>query len=101
MNTDFETSPAGPVIPMPRTGRPAGMMPMPGGACGQMPMPGSLCGQMPMPGGSCGQMPGVMPLAMGYVPMQRWGQTYPIGQGMSRGTIFPELDQPFVMGRCR
>ncbi len=42
-----------------------------------------------------------MPIGMGYVPWQRWGQTYPIEQGFVRGTIFPELDLPFVMGRCR
>lgn len=42
-----------------------------------------------------------MPVGMGYVPWQRWGQTYPVEQGFARGTIFPELDLPFVMGRCR
>ncbi len=40
-------------------------------------------------------------LAMGYVPKQRWGQTYPPAQGLDRGTIFPELDRPFLTGRCR
>ena len=29
-----------------------------------------------------------MPLAMAYVPWQFWGQTY--------GTIFPELNKPFL-----
>jgi len=47
-----------------------------------------------------GNMSG-MPIGMGYVPWQRWGQTYPVPQGFERGTIFPELDMPFVMGRCR
>lgn len=42
-----------------------------------------------------------MPLAMAYVPMQRWTQTYTLSQGLERGTIFPELDLPFMMGRCR
>ncbi len=42
-----------------------------------------------------------LPIAMAYVPMQRWKQTYPLSQGFQRGTIFPELDLPFVMGRCR
>ena len=41
------------------------------------------------------------PLGMGYVPMQQWSQTYSLDQGLSRGTIFPELDLPFVMGRCQ
>lgn len=40
-------------------------------------------------------------LAMAYVPWQPWGQTYSLEQALSRGTIFPELDLPFVMGRCR
>ncbi len=47
-----------------------------------------------------GNMSG-MPIGLGYVPWQRWGQTYPLSQGFERGTIFPELDMPFVMGRCR
>ena len=41
------------------------------------------------------------PIGMGYVPWQRWCQTYPMEQALIRGTIFPELDYPFVMGRCR
>lgn len=41
------------------------------------------------------------PIAMAYVPWQQWRQTYPMEQALSRGTIFPELDLPFVMGRCR
>ncbi len=44
---------------------------------------------------------GSMPVAMAYVPWQQWYQTYPIEQAISRGTLFPELDFPFVMGRCR
>lgn len=42
-----------------------------------------------------------MPIAMAYVPWQQWRQTYPMDKALSRGTIFPELDLPFVMGRCR
>lgn len=42
-----------------------------------------------------------MVIGMGYVPWQRWRQTYPLAQAFQRGTIFPELDLPFVMGRCR
>lgn len=41
------------------------------------------------------------PIGMGYVPWQRWCQTYPMPQALERGTIFPELDLPFVMGRCQ
>jgi hypothetical protein len=40
------------------------------------------------------------PIAMAYVPMQQWSQTYPLSQGFTQGTIFPELDLPFMMGRC-
>ncbi|MBT9778807.1 spore coat associated protein CotJA [Clostridium sp. MCC353] len=40
-------------------------------------------------------------LAMAYVPWQQWKQTYALDRGFQRGTIFPELDLPFVMGRCR
>lgn len=41
-----------------------------------------------------------MPIGMSYVPIQNWMQTYPIEQGLHRGTIFPELDYPFTMRRC-
>lgn len=50
--------------------------------------------------GEPGQINGTV-LAMGYVPWQRWGQTYSMEDSLKRGTIFPELDLPFVMGRCR
>lgn len=36
-----------------------------------------------------------MPLAMGYVPIQRWNQTYDYHEGLCKGTIFPCLDLPF------
>ena len=69
----------------------------------------------PVPGWGVGTMPGSMgafqpdsngcwdsyPIGMAYVPWQRWQQPYPIEQGFRRGTIFPELDLPFVMGRCQ
>lgn len=41
-----------------------------------------------------------MTIGMGYVPWQKWSHTYPMEQGFTRGTIFPELDFPFLMGRC-
>ncbi len=52
---------------------------------------------------SGGQQPAIssFPPAMAYVPMQQWQQTYDLGLGFSRGTIFPELDLPFMMGRCQ
>ncbi|MCI8578282.1 MAG: spore coat associated protein CotJA [Lachnospiraceae bacterium] len=33
--------------------------------------------------------------------MQQWGQVYSPEQALQQGTIFPELDFPFMMGRCR
>lgn len=40
-----------------------------------------------------------MPLAMAYVPMQRWKTVYNNDVALTRGTIFPELDLPFLGGR--
>lgn len=37
-------------------------------------------------------------LAMAYVPWQIWDQTYDIEEGFRAGTIFPELDLPFLGG---
>ena len=47
--------------------------------------------------GNMGQNAGQTP---DYFPWQVWEQPYPLEQGFNRGTIFPELDLPFVMGRC-
>lgn len=41
------------------------------------------------------------PIAMAYVPWQCWQEVYPPDRALCRGTIFPELDKPFMMGRCR
>lgn len=43
------------------------------------------------------------PVAMGYVPWQNWNTVYDIEKGLSCGTIFPELNKPFlgVRGGCR
>jgi hypothetical protein len=40
------------------------------------------------------------PLAMAYVPWQQWGPTYKPADAHRRGTIFPELDLPFLGGEC-
>ena len=37
-----------------------------------------------------------LPLAMAYVPMQKWRDIYSSEVGFERGTIFAELDKPFV-----
>ena len=46
---------------------------------------------------------GQFPLAMAYVPWQRFGQTYDLCKALRVGTIFPELDKPFCgkRGTCK
>lgn len=39
-----------------------------------------------------------LPLAMSYVPFQKWTTTYPLEKALMRGTIFPDLDLPFKGG---
>lgn len=36
-----------------------------------------------------------MPLAMAYIPWQKWNNIYEICKGFQRGTIFAELDKAF------
>ena len=36
-----------------------------------------------------------LPLAMAYVPIQPWCDTYTPGRALCRGTLFPILDLPF------
>lgn len=35
------------------------------------------------------------PVAMLYVPWQKWNETYELDRGLMTGTIFPDLDRPF------
>ncbi len=44
-----------------------------------------------------------LPLAIAYVPWQHWNQTYPLDKASEVGTIFPELNKPFLgkRGACR
>ena len=37
-----------------------------------------------------------MALAMAYVPWQKWQQPYDFEKGLMVGTIFPDLDLPFL-----
>ena len=37
-----------------------------------------------------------MPLAIAYVPRQVWRELYDADIGFQRGTIFRELDKPFI-----
>lgn len=43
------------------------------------------------------------PIAMVYVPWQRFSQTYELSKGLCAGTIFPELNKPFCgkRGVCK
>ena len=37
-----------------------------------------------------------LPIAMAYVPWQQWQQPYELEKGFSIGTIFPDLNLPWV-----
>ena len=39
--------------------------------------------------------------AMAYVPFQQSGEVYACDRALSRGTIFPCLDLPFLKGCCK
>ncbi|MDO5145511.1 MAG: spore coat associated protein CotJA [Eubacteriales bacterium] len=41
-----------------------------------------------------------LPLAMAYVPWQRWGDLYKPEDGLKQGTIFIDLNLPFTGRRC-
>jgi len=42
-----------------------------------------------------------MPVAMAYVPWQDWRDIYPARKSLCQGTIFEELDKPFLgKGGC-
>lgn len=42
------------------------------------------------------------PIAMAYVPWQKWEQPYEPEVGLNKGTIFPDLFKPFLgAGGCR
>ncbi|MDO5411710.1 MAG: spore coat associated protein CotJA [Lachnospiraceae bacterium] len=40
-------------------------------------------------------------VAMAYVPWQKFGETLDPAKGMRIGTIFPEMNRPFMRGGCR
>lgn len=44
----------------------------------------------------------MFPVGMAYVPWQNWNQIYELDKALSVGTLFPELDKPFIGRRaCR
>lgn len=73
---DSMPQPTPPVMPEPE--------PMP------TPPPMPEPGPMPMPG-CC-----MNSLAMAYVPVQKWQDLYEPDVALARGTLFAELDKPFV-----
>lgn len=90
-----QASQPGPAMPpLPQPGAPVPPAVHPGTA-------GQGCGCQTGNTGSANGCPLQMMVGMGYVPWQKWGHTYPVEQGLTRGTIFPDLDFPFLMGRCR
>ncbi|OGO89952.1 MAG: hypothetical protein A2Y17_07525 [Clostridiales bacterium GWF2_38_85] len=47
-------------------------------------------------------MPKNIALAMAYVPFQMWSDDmYELEKALEKGTLFPELDKPFLAGRVR
>ncbi len=49
-----------------------------------------------MASGTAGQLP--LPLAMAYVPPQKWTITYDNEEALRAGTLFPALHLPFERG---
>ena len=43
-----------------------------------------------------------LPLTMAYVPMQQYGNVYEVENALEKGTLFPDLDKPFLgRGACK
>ncbi len=43
-----------------------------------------------------GKFPENTPIGMAYIPFQKWERPYDENIALSRGTIFPSLDKPFI-----
>jgi hypothetical protein len=37
-----------------------------------------------------------LPLANAYVPFQKYNKIYPMNEGLYNGTIFPDLNMPYI-----
>lgn len=48
-----------------------------------------------------GRFPVNTAYAMAYVPFQQSGEVYACDRALTRGTIFPCLDLPFLKGCCK
>lgn len=46
--------------------------------------------------GTKGRFPADTPVGMAYVPYQFWERPYDMSTALSRGTLFPSLDKPFI-----
>lgn len=44
--------------------------------------------------------PEYFPVAMAYVPWQTWNHVYAFDKALCTGTLFPELDKPFIGRRA-
>ena len=60
-------------------------------------------GQLPGVGDECviantgsDVLPAHLAYGMAYVPFQKWGRVYEDDVALSRGTLFPCLDKPFI-----
>ncbi|MDW2798805.1 spore coat associated protein CotJA [Clostridium boliviensis] len=64
--------------------------------------PGMAGGCMPAPA-ECKGVESIdrYPVAMAYVPWQRWQELYSVDTAIEMGTIFPDLFKPFLMGGCK
>ena len=58
-------------------------------------MDGLACELNPSP------LPAMPVVAMAYVPFQQYNTTYEPKKGLEVGTIFPDLDKPFLGGSRR
>ena len=47
------------------------------------------------------RFPAATAYAMAYVPFQQSGEVYSCDRALTRGTIFPCLDLPFLRGCCK
>jgi hypothetical protein len=85
--------PAAPVPPA----QPVPMPEYPSGAAGSSFLqPGVSC----CPSTDIGYLEQQYALAMAYVPWQQWKSTYGPERALIQGTVFPELDKPFIFGGC-
>ena len=76
---------APPILPIPQMMPPMQTMPM----MPMMPQTSIRCESL-MP------LPQHTPIGMAYVPYQQWEKLYDDAVAISRGTIFPSLDKPFI-----